>query len=298
MDTCVIFNPMSARGRAARQLKMLRRRLGPAADFKATEGRGHAEELALEAAGAGYATVAAAGGDGTLHEVANGVLRAQQPHVVFGVYPLGSANDYAHSLGLDLRKSLEAGPAGNVRRIDAGTVRLANGRERYFVNSLGLGFSGATTAEANGLPFVQGRLLYSLGFFRALWRRFACPPMAIELDGHVRRTPTLSLTLAIGRREGNFVVAPHAKLDDGLFDTLHVGAVSRWEVVRFMPRIVFGRELPQDHPAIWMRQCREARVTSETPLIVHLDGELVSLPEDGNHTLEARILPGRLLVRA
>ncbi len=98
MTSCIIFNPSAARGRARRKLEDLRRLLGPDVDFRPTQHPGHAEELALEAARAGFATVAAAGGDGTVHEVANGLLRADRPDITFAVIPLGSANDYAFTL--------------------------------------------------------------------------------------------------------------------------------------------------------------------------------------------------------
>src|SRR5205085_2805387 len=99
-DVCVIYNVRAGSGRAAEQLRRLRRVLGSRADFRATTGRGHAEELAFDAARAGFPVVAAAGGDGTVHEVANGLLRADRPDATLAVLPIGSANDYAHSLGL------------------------------------------------------------------------------------------------------------------------------------------------------------------------------------------------------
>src|SRR5439155_18187988 len=101
VTSCIIFNPSAARGRARRKLEDLRRVLGPDVDFRPTQHPGHAEELALEAARTGFATVAAAGGDGTVHEVANGLLRADRQDITFAVIPLGSANDYVFSLGQD-----------------------------------------------------------------------------------------------------------------------------------------------------------------------------------------------------
>src|SRR5436305_13298023 len=113
-DVCVIFNPRAGRDRARQRLRRLRALLGARALFQPTEGPGHAEDLAFAAARSGAPTVAAAGGDGTAHEVANGILRAGRPEVVLEVYPIGSANDYAHSLGLSpgwkLRPSSDVEP--------------------------------------------------------------------------------------------------------------------------------------------------------------------------------------------
>src|SRR5689334_15757480 len=99
-DLCVIVNPAAGKGRARRLFEGLRRALGPRAEFWLTEARGHAEELALRAGRGGFALVGAAGGDGTVHEVANGLLRAGETAPPLAIYPIGSANDYAFSLGL------------------------------------------------------------------------------------------------------------------------------------------------------------------------------------------------------
>src|SRR4051794_11870294 len=96
MAECVVFNPAAGRGRARRMVERLRRIRGPAIDLRPTRGPGHAAELAVRAVEAGHSTVIAAGGDGTVHEVANGLLRASKSRsqTVFGVWPVGSANDY------------------------------------------------------------------------------------------------------------------------------------------------------------------------------------------------------------
>lgn len=296
MRLCVIFNPASARGRAARQLAGLRRALADA-DFRATARPGHAEELARAAAEEGFDAVAAAGGDGTAHEVAAGLLRAARPSVAFALLPIGSANDYAHALGLNLAAAVDAVRRGTSRRVDVGLARLA-GRDLFFINTLGLGFSGAVTVESRSVRRLRGLMLYGLALTRALARHFDSPPMEITLDGQSRAGPTLSLTLALGRREGNFVVAPDAVLDDGLFDYLDVGAVSRWQVLRQLPRLARGTPLTEDVPGIRTGRCREARVCSSSALTVHLDGEIACLPADCVSEVEARVLPGTLRVLA
>src|SRR5688572_13743683 len=99
-DVCIIYNPRAGRGRVGGQLARVRRLLGTRADFRPTSRPGEASELATRAAAEGFAVVGAAGGDGTVHEVANGLLAAPGPTPVLAVLPLGSANDYAHALGL------------------------------------------------------------------------------------------------------------------------------------------------------------------------------------------------------
>ena len=128
MDThvCVIFNPRAGKGQAGASLEKLRGHLGPAAEFRPTAAPGHAEELARKAALDGFATVAAAGGDGTVHEVANGLLTAGNPDVIFAVWPMGSANDYAYALSLsgDPRQATE------IRSVDVGRVEALGGHLR------------------------------------------------------------------------------------------------------------------------------------------------------------------------
>src|SRR5829696_8042385 len=96
---CVIFNPTAGKGHARRLIARAAASVGADIRLMPTSCAGHAEELAQAAAESGYAVVIAAGGDGTVHEVANGLLHANQPGVTFSVWPIGSANDYAFSLG-------------------------------------------------------------------------------------------------------------------------------------------------------------------------------------------------------
>src|SRR6476659_3585476 len=99
--TCVIYNPAAGRGRAERLLRALPPAIARGVEWRPTSRAGEATELARQAAEEGFAKVVAAGGDGTVHEVANGVLQSARRDTVFSVWPLGSANDFAFSLGLD-----------------------------------------------------------------------------------------------------------------------------------------------------------------------------------------------------
>jgi diacylglycerol kinase (ATP) len=293
-DICVIYNPTAGRGRARAALEQLRRTLGTRAEFWPTTGPGMAEQLATRAAQSGFPFVAAAGGDGTVHEVVNGLMLAHQPDVTLAVVPLGSANDYAHSLELSGDWWRRLDPAIGVRRVDVGQAR-AGSRSQYFCNGLGLGFNGLVTLESRRIKFVRGIPLYGLALLRTLLYRFATPAMTVQFDEQPPRIgPTLAVSLAIGRREGNFVVAPDALLDDGAFDYALAGALGRLSLLGFLPGLVSGR-LPS-HPEVWRGRCRGLRVRSETPLIVHVDGEFFCLPEEGVCELEVDLLPGALRV--
>jgi diacylglycerol kinase family enzyme len=290
---CVIFNPQSGRGRAGRRLERLRQLLGSQAVFWPTELPGHAEELARQAAVTGYAIVAAAGGDGTVHEVANGLVGAGCPEVALAVVPIGSSNDYAKCLG----DKNGTASAQLERRVDVGTVRDSRGRLRHFVCCLGLGLNGSVTLESRKIKRLQGLALYGLATLRALWYHYACPPLTVIIDDQPPATmPTLMLSILLAQREGGFVLAPEAQLDDGLFDYVHAAALSRLEVLRYLPRLATLGP-PKHHPKVRMGQCRRLLLHSPVPLTVHIDGEFFARPEDDVRDLDIRLLPRALRVQ-
>jgi diacylglycerol kinase family enzyme len=295
-DVCVIFNPAAGRGLAASRLNSLRRALCGRAEFRPTQGPGHAEELAVQAALEGFPLIGAAGGDGTLHEVANGLLRVNLPETGLAVYPTGSANDYAFTLGLEAGWWEHPNPAVDLQPVDVGLARAPDGRQRYFINALGLGLNGAVNLESRRIQRLRGLARYGFAMVRALIWHFTHPVMTVRLDGKERQVPTLCVSVALGRREGNFLVAPQAELDDGLFDYLHAGPVSRWELLRYAPALISGG-LPQDHPRLWMGRCRQVQLASEAALTVHLDGEFFTLPDENVRSLEVEILPAHLRVQ-
>ncbi len=290
-ELCVIFNPTAGKHRARRRLARLRAGWGDRADFWPTERAGHAADLARRAAEAGYRVVAAAGGDGTAHEVLNGLMAAGRSEVRFSIIPIGSANDYAHSLGLD-----RAGGPPPARAVDVGHVRAPGGRSAYFGCNLGLGFNGAVTWESRRIRRLQGMALYGLATLRALYSHFERPLMTLCIDDAPPwQTPTLLFSALVGRREGGFVLAPRAQVDDGWLDYVHAADLSRAEVLRLLVRIaVFGP--PADYPRVRQGRCRRVALVSQAPLIVHTDGEFFCLPADGVRELEIELLPQALTV--
>ncbi len=290
LRSCVIFNPQAGRGRAHRYVK---RRLQTERNVTLcpTQGAGHAEELAYRAASEGFQRIIAAGGDGTVHEVANGLLRADRPDVVLSIWPCGSADDYAFALGINGKPCQRT----EVVAVDVGYLSSSIGRQRFFVNGIGVGFNGAVTLESRRIRWLRGMPLYAAAIFFALLRHFDKPPMTAEFDGVTRKVPTLALSLAIGPREGGFPLLPGAQLSDGRFDYIHAGPVSRWELMRHFPNLVRG-SLPQNHPRLWLGQCQQLLLRSEAPLLIHADGEFFCQPDDRVYSVSATLLPRRLRV--
>jgi diacylglycerol kinase (ATP) len=173
-------------------------------------------------------------------------------------------------------------------------VREPLGRATYFVNNIGIGLTGSVALEAERIH-LRGLGRYMVGLMRTLCFRYHHPLTSVTLDGETRHEPTLALTLGIGKREGNFVLVPDAILDDGLFDYVHAGALTRRRLLRLVPAGVAGR-LPRDHPDLRLGRCRRASVTSEAPLAAHTDGEFFCRPEENIRSVEVELLPGRLRV--
>jgi diacylglycerol kinase (ATP) len=290
-DICVIFNPAAGRGQAARRLARLGKRWGERALFQPTRHPGHALDLAQQAAQDGFRIVVAAGGDGTVHEVANGLLRARRPEVQFAIIAIGSANDYHASLALEAQADPRA-----VRAVDVGVVRAPCGREKYFVCCLGLGLNGAVTVESRKIKRLQGVALYGLATLRALWYAYRCPRLELAIDDQpVSHAPTLMFSVLAGRREGGFVMAPRASLCDGWLDFIHTGDLSRWQVLKLLPRLALSGP-PSEYPKVTQGRCRKVKLTSEAPLVVHIDGEFFCLPEENIRSLEIDVVPAALTI--
>lgn len=293
--TCVIYNPAAGRGSAEVYLRELATGLRGDIELRPSREPGHAVELGRIAADEGFARVVAAGGDGTVHEVANGVIQSGRREVVFSVWPLGSANDFAYSLGMvDWWSKRHQQPTTDTLDVDVGRVTVL-GRERFLINCLGVGFNGMVTVEARQCRWLKGLPLYAWAFLKAMVKHFATPRMTIHFDDQQVTTPTLSLSVLNGQREGNFPLRPTARFDDGVFDFLHATRLSRGHLLRYLPAMVTGR-LPEKQPLLRLGQARWFRVRSEAPLCVHADGEFVCLPNDGLFEVDVELLPRRLRV--
>jgi diacylglycerol kinase family enzyme len=277
-------------------MENLRRHLQDRCEFWPTSAPGDGEELARQAIAAGFTTVGAAGGDGTVHEVANGLLSANRSDVVLAVYPIGSANDYAYSLGLPNDWWDRSADSFFRRFVDVGMVAAPGGRRRYFVNGMGLGFNCAVTLEARRLHWLQGVPLYALALLQALRSRYAAPHMELTFDDNRHSGLVLALSVGIGRREGNFLLNPNAEVDDGWLDYLHVGPLRRWKLLSYVPRMVTGR-IPLRDPLIHAGRCRRLTVRSSAPLAVHADGEFFCQPADEITEIDVQLLPGALCVQ-
>ena len=289
----VILNPTAGRGAAARAWPGVRAVLegaGARVELAETARHGHAVELAEAAARAGWPAVVAVGGDGTVHEVANGLLRASDggaTTAALGIVPVGSGNDFALLAGLprDAAGAARAIVSGAERRVDVGRVG-----DRWFTNGVGVGLDARVAVEANRNRRLRGIGIYLWALARVLGS-FRPPVVRVEIDGaEVMERPLTLVTVGNGGRHGGgFWICPAAKIDDGLLDVCVCDGLGTLQILRFLPMTLRGTHVGAS--CVHMRTARRVRISSDTPLPVHADGEI--LFEDARE-LEIEIAAGRL----
>jgi YegS/Rv2252/BmrU family lipid kinase len=305
----VIVNPRAGGGRTGAVFGGLRavleRRLGRV-DVSVTNHAGHAIDLAREAARGGRELVVAVGGDGTLHEVANGVLEASARTLV-GYVGQGTGGDFRRTLGLEHRLDayVEAIAAGRERRVDVGRVRYraADGsqRERFFVNILSAGMGGLVDAYVRNAPrALGGKATYLWASLRALAScrqgRLRCDA---SLEGEAQRREVESFMLAIcnGRYFGSGMhVAPMAVPDDGRFEVVSLNAPGKLAFAAFSRQIYKGTHLSS--PGVQHFSCDRIAVDLQNEVardvfLLDVDGEPL-----GGLPLEVELVPKALSVLA
>jgi YegS/Rv2252/BmrU family lipid kinase len=253
--------------------------------FEAEICDGHSEEegrrLAAEAVRAGYAAVVAAGGDGTIGLVATELLRSE---AALGVLPAGSIMNIPRMLGIpfDLAAAASVLASGVVRDIDVGE---ASGRPFFEAGSVGM--NAAMFREAQ--RFENGD---RASIVRTIWAAIRYRParMEIALDHEVVRTRALMVTVANGPYTGAaMTVAPGARLDDGRFDVTIFEHFSKWELIRHLASIAFGRRRFVPHISTY--RSTFARISSVHPLPARADSH-----DLGTTPVEFRVLPAALRV--
>ncbi len=288
MDPVFIVNPSAGRGRGAIVADELSRRLaarGRSCEIVRTGGPREAAARARDAAD-GAELVVAVGGDGTVSEVVNGLAETD---ATLGIVPVGSGNDFAYALGIPL--TLDA--AIDVL-LDGRDIRIDLGRydERWFANSVGLGFEAQVTIESTKIRRLRGFAIYLWAVVRALIR-LRCPDLVIRADDRTFEGRQLLVCIGNGPRVGGgFLLTPDARLDDGRFDVCVVGAMGRLSVLRTLPKALSGSHT--SHPRVSMLRARRIRIESSGGFPFHVDGEVI---DTSRRELTVEMVPGKLKVR-
>jgi len=283
-----IVNPTAGSPRvrlSAAAAASLLQRNGCEVEIFVTRASGEATELAARAAES-HPVVAAVGGDGTVHEVARGLLGTD---AALAVLPCGSGNDLAFALGIEgAAAGAAAAGRGRIRRIDVAYLA-----DRPFFNSAGFFLSGLVSGRAHRLWRGVGKLRYTLA---AAWSLLGYRPQRgrWQLDGvpQVLDRRWLLAEVCNGPSAGgNFLLCPDADPGDGILDFCLARPVSALTLLRLFPAAARGE--PFAHPAVHRPRARGATITIEQPVPVHLDGE-PSLLQAGSFRI--RLAAGRLAV--
>ena len=279
----LIANPRSGRGRVGKELPELERQLNARRlrfRIVETEAPGHASEIARQALRRGERFVVAVGGDGTVHEVVNGMIedgRAIVENPVLGVVPAGSGCDFVRTFGLpqDVAKAVRHLDGDRLYPIDVARVDYTqDGRTvtRYVPNIAEAGLGGAVVARAERLPRWLGRSRYFWAFWLSLGKYKGCT-VRLRADRKEFEGRANNVVIANGQFYGGAMkISPRSYPGDGLLDVqISIGPKS--EAFTMIPKIYKGEHLP--HPHIKEMRGRTITVDAERPLPIEGDGEVL-----------------------
>jgi len=308
--TLAILNPFSGRGRAAKlfpQVETELKHAGIEYELATTRNALHAIELAQDAHVVGYARILAIGGDGLVHEIINGLLRAsgEGETIPLGIIPLGTGNDFnkmmppACRVGQthdDWHVAIQTIARGETDLFDVGRIVGDNPlpgqpHPHYFDNGMDVGFGALVAKHASSVPaFLQGTSMYLAAVFKTL-ANYQVPRLKITLnDGTTIEQRSTMTAIANGRCfGGGFWIAPDAEPNDGQFDVMVAQGLGRAGILALVPRVMQGTHLT--HPAVRMLRAARVVIDSPDPLVVEADGELPFLEA---HHLEIELLPRRV----
>lgn len=298
----IIANPESAGGRGRRVLPKLRQTLEEAGveyRIHLTGHPGHASEIARALEYHPHAPILVLGGDGTLHEVANGLLGSQRPVPPLAVIPVGTGNDFHRMLETSgrLDQLIPVLKRGRIRPFDVGRVTW-DGGSAYFVNLLGVGIDVEVLRRRGNFRLFPGLLQYLGALVNAVvtFRPLALSVLfADDTDGELKvEGETLLTAITVGPSVGGgFFISPAARPDDGRLDLFFVERLGILGVARHLPMVLRGTH--GSSPRIHLHQLRRARIESSdgTSFSFELDGEL--MPE-ASTWLEVEVVPAALRI--
>jgi YegS/Rv2252/BmrU family lipid kinase len=287
-----IVNPAAGGGRSAKLAGAELRRLkakGLRVDAIASMAPGHAVQLAREAYDQGYRRFLAVGGDGTAHEIINGVFsrEGQTDRVELGFLPMGTGNSFLRDFtDKGAESSVEALFAGRKRRVDVLRLRHATGTI-YSFNLLSIGFTADVGALANRRFKAFGHFGYLLGVFvrvLQLKRR----GFKLRSDDENSWDDRRCLFLAFNNSKytgGTMMIAPTADPTDGYIEFVRWGPIGRLGLLKMLPRLYDGTHTR--HPLSETRRVKKVEFALDAPVDVMIDGEIMTLT-----VLSLDVLPG------
>lgn len=303
--TLVVVNPCSANGKTLKKWPHIQQELNAAGavfDYRMTEFSLHAIEITRDALKQGYDTVVAVGGDGTLNEVVNGFFENDQminPEARLGVISCGTGGDFVRTAGLakNVKTACQTIAQGRTRKIDLGLASFkdhqGNDVAKYFINVAGFGIDGEIVYRVNHTSKAFGGFLSFLWGTLAAIASFQPHEIRLEIDGAIRFNGKATV-IAVGNGKyigGGMKIVPMAELDTGYFDVVVVDNMSKFELIKNLPRIYSGSHI--DDPRVYCMRGKRIKANSPERVLVDIEGE-----QPGTLDIEISILPGimKLLV--
>jgi YegS/Rv2252/BmrU family lipid kinase len=276
--TVFLVNPAAENGAAGRLWPELAQRaatLGLRGDALHSERPGQLAELARRSAHDGARLLVAVGGDGTVNEIANGIAGVD---VELAVIPRGTGWDFARTYGIPrrLEQAVEVALHGRTREVDLGRARYRAwdgvGRESLFANIASAGMSGAIAKRANETSKALGGKASYLWATLAVFARWRNGDVRVRVDDQEHSGRMHDVVVANGRYfGGGMKICPEAEPDDGRFDVLLIGDLTKRDLLLTLPKTYRGTHLP--HPKATLLQGASVEVEAPEPLPVELDGE-------------------------
>jgi YegS/Rv2252/BmrU family lipid kinase len=285
----IIVNPQAKHGEGTKLTPVIEKLLATLPhDMVETTSPGHAVEIAASAAG--YDVVVAVGGDGTVHEVLNGLMRhPAESRPALAVLPTGSGNDTCRTLGIpfDVSEAAMLLATGRRRRYDVGSC---NGI--FFNNSFAAGLDAKVTAKAVEYKVTKrrsGLWLYLTALLHVLFKDLDAYDITLGFDGATAQ-PARTLIIAMTNGAtygGGFKITPDADPTDGLFDVCMIDELGLLEALRRLPFVITGKHTKM--PVVHMSRHSSALISSDVPLPAQLDGEVLL-----ERRYEIEMLPGAI----
>jgi len=295
----VILNPWANRGRAIELKDSI---AGWFADYgevdvTVTNSQGHATRLASEAVDDGYDIVVAAGGDGTVHEVINGLVHGDRSQLTLGVIPIGSGNDFAfgNELLTDPETAVRTICTGKPRIVDLARIEDNRGQYTLVNNGIGIGFDATVTIQSGSITRIHGFPMYLLAVLQTIALYFQTPSLKIQFDDDTVEQESILLAIGIGPRVGGgFFLTPDGRNSNGLLDSCTVNPVGRLTMLWMLPKVMRGTHVGSKH--VTMRRNAYIDIKSSLPLPIHVDGEIYAYRADNVRRLTVTCLPNALEV--
>lgn len=294
LKTQVILNPLAGRGYAGAIAPKVRRtlaNLGIPFDYTETQYAGHAVALAREAVQKGCERIISVGGDGTAHEIINGIMQEADGHFsgALGCIPAGSGNDFAvmNGVSMHIEEACALIASDQITPVDLGKITLDGVITRYFDNTVGVGFDGLVAKETRRLSHLRGLALYLPVVLKTIFVTMQSPRVVLAIDDRLFDMRTVMISTCNGPRQGGgFLMAPSARYDDGLLDVIVAKTLPRLEMLALVPRFLKGTHL--GHKKISIYQGRRILIASDDILHVHVDGEILA---EEVHRVEIEVVP-------